>query len=58
MLDFRALSVMVEAIDNAGPIDLKQAVADCRAWGNYMTISPSKRKIWKGLATFLNANSN
>jgi len=57
MLDFRMLSILVQEIDNASPLKLKQAVTDCREWGNNMSSSPSKRKIWKALATFVNANS-
>jgi hypothetical protein len=52
-LDFRALDVIVQAIDNASPQDLKQAITDCKEWGNYQAVPASKRHIWKQLAKIL-----
>jgi len=56
MYDFKALEIIVSDIDNASPGEIKAGVAVCRFWGNNLSVSPSKRKVWKNLATLLNNN--
>jgi len=53
-VDFRAMDVFVDAIDNATPEELKTALSDAKEWGSNFAVRGTQRHIWKQLAILLN----
>ena len=51
--DFRAFDVLIDALDEASPIMLQQAIATCKEQSEGMYISASRRAIWKNMAALL-----
>jgi|6_EtaG_2_1085325.scaffolds.fasta_scaffold422844_1 hypothetical protein len=56
--DYRAFDVLVQAIDNASPADLKAAGKTCREMSLDMAVPASKRAIWKDMAKVVKNHLN
>jgi len=51
--DFRAFDVLICAIDNATPDDLKKAIKDCKEIAIDTSFKATKRAIYRDMATLL-----
>ena len=56
-VDFRAMDVFVDAIDNATQQELSTALADAEEWADNSAVTWHRRVIWQRLARLLRGYS-
>tara|TARA_Y100000310_G_scaffold334735_2_gene415116 strand:+ start:542 stop:742 length:201 start_codon:yes stop_codon:yes gene_type:complete len=56
--DYRAFDVLIQAINNASPADLKAAGKTCREMSLDMSVAASERAIWKDMAKVVKNHLN